>query len=313
MANIARAALKSILFASGAYKRILSRVAFPGVAVLCYHGLRDDSQPLGVMNFEQLHVRAGELEAHCRFAREFCNPISLNDWRAASSGGPALPKRPVLFTFDDGYRTIFTLALPILKKYAIPAAIFISDAPMRNRSLYWFDAAARKYGEEKVEGFKKLSFLEWQDLYDKTRTLVNDDDPHALLKEDEVIAISNLPGFEIGSHTTKHGILSSMQPEEQREEILQNKDYLERVISKKIKAFAYPNGEPGKDYTSATVEILRDKGFDMAFTTRYDYARVSDYFLELPRFPMLSGISAYELAWRLLRCSLKRKKAGVPA
>jgi len=302
MANLAKAILKSILLSSGVCKRILSKAAFPGVAVLCYHGIRDDSWPVGAMNFEQLHMRAGELEAHCRFIREFCNPISLNDWRAASIGGPDLPKRPVLFTFDDGYRTVFTLALPILKKYGIPAVIFISDAPMRKRSLYWFDAAARKYGEEKVEGFKKLSFSERKKICEGLNMPVNDDDAHALLREDEIFSLSEIPGFEIGAHTSGHDILSCMSIEEQRKCILENKKYLETLTGKPIKAFAYPNGEPGKDYTLETVKIVKDVGFDVAFTTRYGFAKFDEPCLEYSRFFMLSGISAYELAWKLLRC-----------
>src|SRR5207245_2670543 len=80
--------------------------------------------------FEPLHVRAGELEAHCRLIGETCHPISLGQWRAARAGGPALPARPVLFTFDDGYRTLFTLARPLLERYRIPAVAVVSTAPV---------------------------------------------------------------------------------------------------------------------------------------------------------------------------------------
>ena len=44
--------------------------AFPGVAVLCYHGVRADAWPPGTIPFEPLHVRAAELEGHCRLIRE---------------------------------------------------------------------------------------------------------------------------------------------------------------------------------------------------------------------------------------------------
>src|SRR5262249_1665819 len=95
------------LYVSGHYHRRLGRDVLPGVAVLCYHGVRPDKSPPGAVTFQTLHVRVSELEAHCRLVREYCHPISLADWREALAGRAALPARPVLFTFDDGYRTVF--------------------------------------------------------------------------------------------------------------------------------------------------------------------------------------------------------------
>ena len=55
---------KRALLASGHYRRRLRRDAFPGVAVLNYHGVRADDWPAGTMTFEGVHVRARALDAH---------------------------------------------------------------------------------------------------------------------------------------------------------------------------------------------------------------------------------------------------------
>jgi hypothetical protein len=86
--------LKRSALAAGWYRRRLAHDRFPGVAVLCYHAVRDNDQPDGTMPFEDLHVRAAELEEHCRVVSDACQPISLDDWRAARAGTRELPARP---------------------------------------------------------------------------------------------------------------------------------------------------------------------------------------------------------------------------
>src|ERR1043166_1814796 len=98
----------------GHYRRALAQTTFPGVAVLCYHGVRADEHVPDVLALRHLHVPVSTFEAHCRVIRECCDPISLDDWRAAANGGRPLPKRPVLITFDDGYRSVLMEATPIL-------------------------------------------------------------------------------------------------------------------------------------------------------------------------------------------------------
>jgi len=122
----ARRAIKQSLFAVGYYHQRLLNAAFPGVAVLCYHGVRtsDDAIP-----FSDLHVTTTTFERHCRLIADTCDPISLSELRDARRGRE-LPSRSVLVTFDDGYRGVLDHALPILERYAIPAAVFVSAAPV---------------------------------------------------------------------------------------------------------------------------------------------------------------------------------------
>ena len=51
--------------------------------------------------------------------------VSLYDLYNYLNGGPALPKKPVILTFDDGYRDAFTQAFPLLQKYKMTATFFI--------------------------------------------------------------------------------------------------------------------------------------------------------------------------------------------
>ena len=53
-----------------------------------------------------------------------------------------LPKKSVVVTFDDGYRDNYEYALPILKKYAIPATFFVVTDALEQRIRLWWDEVA---------------------------------------------------------------------------------------------------------------------------------------------------------------------------
>lgn len=52
-------------------------------------------------------------------------PVRLNDVSDYYSGTGDLPPKPVVFTFDDGYRDFYTDVLPILQKYHVPAVAYV--------------------------------------------------------------------------------------------------------------------------------------------------------------------------------------------
>jgi hypothetical protein len=184
------------LLALGHYRRALGQARFPGVVVLCYHGLRGDDWPAGSMPFENLHVRASTFEQHCRILRETCDPISLDDWRAAISGGTPLPARPVLLTFDDGYRSVLTIGAGVLAANRLPAVVFACTEPMERRRLLWFDDLAAREGEEAVQSWKSRGYGEWLDACASRTAAVGDDDPRALLTPTDVAPRSRQRAIE---------------------------------------------------------------------------------------------------------------------
>ena len=292
------ALVKRALLAGGHYDRRLRVDTFPGVAVLCYHGVRGDGGGRPV-TLEGLHVRAVELEAHCRLIRRTCHPISLAQWQRARAGGPPLPARPVLLTFDDGYRTVFSLARPILQRYGIPAVILLCSDPIAGNRLFWYDGLARARGDGEVERAKTVDFDAWRALATDWSTPADDADPNAPLTPAQVRELAATPGIEIGGHTASHAILARATLEQQRAEIRRNKACLEAWIERPVTAFAYPNGRPGEDYTAETVALVREGGFATAFTTRDGFATPVEEPLEHSRFLVLAGVSAAELAHRL--------------
>jgi hypothetical protein len=170
---------------------------------------------------------------------------------------------------------------------------------VEQRSLAWYDAVVRARSEDEVERMKRLPYEEWRRRCVPLMVRADDTDPCAPLSPAQVRWLAAAPNVEIGGHTASHPILAQAAPEQQRDEIERNKSRLEGWVGRPVRAFAYPNGQPGDDYTPETVKLVEEIGFDFAFTSRHGFASSSEPPLERSRLLMLAGISAAELAHRL--------------
>ena len=97
--------------------------ASPGAGdfvALCYHEVERETST----RLTRTAVRAGDLAA--QFAWLQANgyrPVSLQQVLAAREGGPALPDKAVLLTFDDGKKDVYTRVFPLLKLFGFPAVV----------------------------------------------------------------------------------------------------------------------------------------------------------------------------------------------
>jgi len=53
------------------------------------------------------------------------HPVNFNQTRAYFAGTTALPSRPIVITFDDGYQDLYTTAFPILRAHGFTAVAYI--------------------------------------------------------------------------------------------------------------------------------------------------------------------------------------------
>src|SRR5467141_957015 len=92
---------------------------------------------------------------------------------------PPLPPRPVLITFDDGYRSVFTIGAPMLAAHGLPAVVFACSDPVARRALLWFDAVAARDGEAAVEPWKGRDYAPWLAACARGTQAVSDTDARA--------------------------------------------------------------------------------------------------------------------------------------
>lgn len=217
-----RRALSLAIFMSGT-AWLLERRAIKCVRILLYHKIRDrpdDALCIGVEDFDR---QMAYLARHYRL-------VSLDDMMAAFLSGRQLPPRSVVVTFDDGYADNCTHALPILKKYGVPATIFVvHDYIGTTRTYPWDDGT-----EDHALSWNQISDMQAQ-------------------------------GISFGCHTLSHPLLNDIPLEEAYREIHESKARLERRLGP-IRHFAYPRGE-SRDFSVAVKALVAKEGFVAACST----------------------------------------------
>jgi len=134
-------------------------------------------------------------------------------------------KGSVAVTFDDGFENFLTEALPELELRKIPATVFVIA-----------DGMNREFGSE-IYAEKLLSL-------EQVRCL-----PPDLVS--------------IGSHTMSHPLLTFVEEEEARREIIDSRRKLETVLGHPVMQFSFPFG----GFNGRLVEFCREAGYERAYTT----------------------------------------------
>jgi peptidoglycan/xylan/chitin deacetylase (PgdA/CDA1 family) len=101
-------------------------VAYRGpVPILMYHEVRSPPPPRGRSpRSAALWVPAGRFEAQIAgLARAGYQGVTLRQVWAAWHGGPALPPRPVVVSFDDGYAGQYSVAASVLASVGWPGVL----------------------------------------------------------------------------------------------------------------------------------------------------------------------------------------------
>lgn len=139
-------------------------IAFPqktDVPILMYHSVSDDQAWL----WGHLSCPVSVFEDHIRIlASSGFVTISLRDLYDHRQRGCALPPKPIVLTFDDGYLDNWVYAFPILKRYGFKGTIFVNpdfvdpaDKPRPNLD----DVAA---GRLAASSLNTTGYLSWAEM-----------------------------------------------------------------------------------------------------------------------------------------------------
>lgn len=173
--------------------------------------------------------------------------LTVSAFADALRGHAALPPRPLVITFDDGFADFYDTALPALREHAFDSTLYVPTGLLRGRPER---VRLRSLGD---------SLLEWSQLRP--------------LRE---------AGVEIGAHSHTHPHLDTLSTAAARDEIGRSKALLEDELGTEVDTFAYPNG-----YSSPTVRrLVAEAGFRSACAVKNAFSSPADDVFAIARLTL---------------------------
>lgn len=281
--------IKSGCYSAKLYKlNVLRNTAY----IMAYH--RIVKNPVSL--FPDISIQA--FETQIRHLSKNYNIVPVSTIAKGIENGTSL-KGLVGITFDDGFKDNYLNAYPILKKYNVPATIFLISSCIESGETPWFmnfrkaflDADTgnyniclgtqsfvfslqsiidRKNASDKIMAFLQACKNEERLAYLQKIYKVFGIDPKTqfsmLMLDWKEIKEMSENGITFGAHTHTHPILSSLELEQARNEILKSKRIIEKNLGMPVNEFAYPVGRD-MHFPKELFLFLKEHNFTYAVTT----------------------------------------------
>ena len=255
--------------------------------VLLYHAVEEHSSPytdaLGVS------VSPAMFEANLKYINDHYNVVPVDDL-----GKSPAPDNALAITFDDGYRSVYEHAYPLLRKYRMPACVYLITCAVENR-LVWVNElnwALLKHPKESLaicHQFPDLLGLESRpDIIDRVKTdfspanirelckrlqkALEIEADHQLYASPDELQEMRKSGITLGFHTRDHYNLANCDKHELSRQL--DDSGLEDLLDPG--SFAYPFGS----FDCASVEELRDGAYQSIMTVGNNNDRFSSYHVD---------------------------------
>jgi peptidoglycan/xylan/chitin deacetylase (PgdA/CDA1 family) len=260
--------------------------------VLGLHRVLTEQEKVRSDSLDSIVVREETFEGMLRYlARQF-KVVSLDSVLAAEDVDAIDPKPYCVLTFDDGWKDNYTTAYPWLKKFRLPATIFLVTGMVDGPSAFWVERVVAEWQEPRrrehiasglgalmnqerkqvsleagVEFLKRMAANRRQEIL--SRLLDGDSPPGSdgnvdrMMSWDQIREMSR-NGIDFGTHSVTHPLLPFEDDKTVEWELTESKATLEAKLKKQIRAFAYPNG----DWDARVRRSVQQSGYRCAFTTR---------------------------------------------
>lgn len=320
----------------------IRRARMPRFAILCYHRIGEGGIPF------YSGLPAKRFESQIRYLRSRYRVISLEQMiEEMSHPEEVLPA--VAITFDDGYRDLFTCALPILQAYRVPATVFLTAGCIETGEVAWYDrvflalrvapgnvlelvldgprrfvlpseSARMDAAVEIIRYLRGLSCVRRHELcaaLERQVPLPADQLRDRMLSWEQIRAMDSA-GISFGSHTISHPVVSRLTQTELERELVESKRMIEHRVGHAVDSFAFPFGKR-EDYGALPRQLLLSAGYQSAVTTEWGINTSRSDPLELNRVSVGEYWPLAMFAFQLNRLFLcvpsegARAKARIPS
>jgi len=205
--------------------------------IFCYHRLVDK------VRYPGTEITTPAFEAQMKALKDRgITVIGLQDYLAWRRGEKSIPPRCAVITFDDGWKSQYEVAWPILKKLGYPLTLFIYTEGVRGNLLGGGEA------------------ITWEQLADMRNDGVDiqaHSATHQDLREGHTIMVP-----EPGGKRTKKKLTGAEYEQWLQNEVVGCKQLLEQKLAIKTNCFAVPFG----NYNQHVKDIARNAGYEAMFT-----------------------------------------------
>lgn len=234
----------------------------------------------------------------CYLLRKTYNIISLQEAVHLLNHCIAIPENSIVITFDDGYRDFYHNAFPILRKYGVPATVFLTTRCIDSEERLWLDRidyAILNTKKQKVcvnerefnlttirekhclylylHKFLETMGKEEMDSYLYTifeeLDIQSIDTDRVSLNWDEIREMAKC-NISFGAHGVSHISLAHQLPEVVEEEIAVSKHRMDAELSQNTAFFAYPYGQQ-ENFNERVAQHLKEFGFLCALARQEDF------------------------------------------
>jgi peptidoglycan/xylan/chitin deacetylase (PgdA/CDA1 family) len=205
--------------------------------IFCYHLLVDK------VRYPGTEITPAAFEAQMKELKDRgITVISMQDLLAWKRGEKNIPPRCAVITFDDGYKSQYEVAWPILKKYGYPFTMFIYTEGVRGGSL---------------GGGGAITWEQLADMRDNGVDIEAHSATHQDLREGHTITLASP-----GGKKTRTKLTGPQYEQWVQNEVVGCKQLLEQRLGIKINCFAVPFG----NYNEHVKELARNAGYEAMFT-----------------------------------------------
>lgn len=270
-----------------------------GCAVLLYHRIFKPT-----IDAQLLSVTPENFEQHLIFLKENYEIISYPTL-VQRLREKTIKKRSICLTFDDGYLDNYSEAFPLLKKYNVPATIFVCTANVGSNEEFWWDMLENVFlgRNEKYDNWNALSsyrdanldrYLNLQECF----KALNHIDRSILLKEiskscharenyrsmnfEELTSLHASDLIHLGAHTENHYSLGRMNLDTAIGEVRTCVGKLKEVLGEKHFPFSYPFGG-SSDCRNDLDQAFKEEGIDAVFINQFGICQNHTNKLQIPR------------------------------
>lgn len=225
--------------------------------IICYHDISEyDSEHFSPMYSTTIK----QFKEHIAYFKKY---FVFTDLDAIVEGrGLKKNNNYLSVTFDDGFRSVYDVAFPLLKKSNIPFTLFVNKRAIEEDRLWVSDLfskikdniPAEDLGDRDIkqnEGFDLL--LSYNSGF---KNFSNNFLNRIYLNKEEVLSLKNA-GVSIQNHTLTHPVLSKINNIKQLEEINLNRKYIMDEIGGDVRHFAIPFGKK-EHYNDSLINKIKE-------------------------------------------------------